>query len=814
MRSVLFLILFSCSVFAQHKKYSIQGKVLDQITNQPIEYATITLLNAPDSSFVGGVATDSVGRFFLPVNKAGKYLLKSVYIGYKRSFRVVEISEEQSNITLPDVLLKDNSTTTNEVVVEGEKDFVQNTIEKQIYNVDKLGTTKGGTAVDVLQNIPSVTMDQDGSPSMRGTNVIVLIDGRPSGLSGQSRSAILDQIPASSIERIEVVSNPSARYDPDGMSGIINVVLKKNAQAGYNGNAALTVGDRDKYNFNLNFNYKKNKLNWFANYSFNHSKYYGTGGSDRKVTFPADTLYYIRQGQNNDNIADVNMLKTGIDYALNDKSSFSSTITFNSKKQRLVNEVFDNTRLDSNEIITSYFDRTTNRTIKSTGAEWANNYTYNFARKGSFISADANVSYNQDDIVYDIYQLPEVISNNQKLDGDTAYKSQMPEKGANYMMLFQSDYSYPINDQNRIDAGVKTSVRNIDRDFIVNDFDFTTGLFSTNEKQSNHFVYNENIYSAYGIYNGKKGKWGYQAGARFEQTYTVSDQKTTGEQYRNDYFNVFPSAYLTFKPLVKSEWKATYSRRIVRPDIQNLNPFINYADRFTLRQGNPKINPEYVNSYELGHVLTLKTMSFATTAYYRKSTDLIWRYRNALPQGVTVVSFQNISGSETMGLEAIHTWQILKWWSLNNSANVFSRQIFTGDLPVTQTGKNESWNLKVLSNFKPFVGTTFTISYNYDSPIVIPQGKIKSMQSMDVSGSRDILKKRASIAIRFSDIFNTRKFRLESDTPQFTDTFFRKRESRNVFVTLTWRFGSAENAGRKAEKKKGLNTEAQSEDGG
>lgn len=270
MRS-LFLILLSCSVFAQHKKYSIQGKVLDQTTNQPIEYATITLLNAADSSFVGGVATDSVGKFFIPLDKVGKYLIKSVYIGYKRSFRPVEVSEEQSNVSLPDVLLKDNSTSTNEVVVEGEKDFVQNTIEKQVYNVDKLGTTKGGTAADVLQNIPSVTMDQDGTPSMRGTNVVVLIDGRPSGLSGQSRSAILDQIPASSIERIEVVSNPSARYDPDGMSGIINVVLKKNAQAGYNGNAALTVGDRDKYNFNLNFNFKKNKLNWFANYSFNHS---------------------------------------------------------------------------------------------------------------------------------------------------------------------------------------------------------------------------------------------------------------------------------------------------------------------------------------------------------------------------------------------------------------------------------------------------------------------------------------------------------------------------------------------------------------
>ena len=814
MRSLLFLFLLSFSVFAQHTKYSIKGKVLDQTTNQPIEYATITLLNSTDSTFVGGVVTDSSGKFLLPVPKLGSYLIKSIYIGYKRSFRLVEISDDQSNVILPDILLKDNSTSTNEVVVEGEKDFVQNTIEKQIYNVDKLGTTKGGTAVDVLQNIPSVTMDQDGSPSMRGTSVIVLIDGRPSGLSGQSRSAILDQIPASSIDRIEVVSNPSARYDPDGMSGIINVVLKKNAKPGYNGNAALTVGDRDKYNFNLNFNYKRNKLNWFANYSFNHGRYYGNGGSDRKVTFPTDTLYYIRQGQNNDNISDVHLIKTGIDYALTDKSNYSTSVTFNSKNQKLVNEVFDNTRLDSNKVITSYFDRTTNRTSKSAAFEWANNYIYNFAKKGSFISADANMSYNQDDILYDIYQAPSVTINSLMANGDTAYKSQMPEKGANYLLLFQSDYSYPINDQNRIDAGVKTTVRNIDREFVVKDFNFNTGSFFKNEQQSNRFAYDENIYSVYGIYNGKKGKWGYQAGARAEQTYTVSDQKTSGDKYRNDYFNIFPSAYLTFKPVVKSEWKATYSRRIVRPDIQNLNPFINYADRFTLRQGNPRLNPEYVNSYEFGHILTLKTMSFATTGYYRNSKDLIWRYRNALPEGVTVVSFQNISGSETKGLEVIHNWQIVKWWSLNSSVNLFTRQIFVGDLATSQTRKTESWNLKLLSNFKPFAGTNFSVSYTYDSPIATPQGIIKSFQGLDVSGSRDILKKRANIGIRFSDIFNTRQFRLEMDTPQFTDTFFRKRESRNVFVTFTWKFGSSENAGKKSEKKKGLNTEAQSEDGG
>ncbi len=802
----------SFHLLAQQSKVELSGKIVDATTNKPIEYATISVLKSNDSSFVSGAATDSAGRFVVSVPAASSYLVKSVYIGYKRRFTKVEISDGQTNVVLPDIILKDNSQTLNEVVVEGQKDFVQNSIDKQVYNVEQMGTTKGGNATDVLQNIPSVTIDQDGAPSLRGTNVIVLIDGRPSGISGQSRSAALEQIPASSIERVEVVSNPSAKYDPDGMSGIINVILKKNTKAGYNGNVALTVGDRDKYNFNLNFNYRKNKLNWFANYSFNHSKFYGNGSSDRKVTFPIDTLYYIRQWQNNNNISDVHSLKAGADYQLDKNNSVSSSVVFNSHQNKLVNEVFDNTRLDANEVVKSFFDRTTNRSTKTLGLEWTNNFSHNFEKKGHTISFDANASTGSEDIKYNIYQSPS--SNPSLQDGDTAYLSQMPELGKNYLLNFQTDYSYPLNELNRVDLGAKSSFRNVDRDFIVNDFDFKTNTFSRNEKQSNRFVYNENLYSAYGILNGKQGKWGYQAGARLEQAQTVSDQKTSSEKFRNDYFNIFPSAYLSYRPAKVSEWRATYSRRIVRPDMKNLNPFINYADRFTLRQGNPKLNPEYVNSYEFGHVLTLKRMTLSSIVYYRQSTDLIWRYRTAQDQGVTIVSFQNISGSETKGLELVHTFQVLKWWSINTSGNIFSRQIFPGSNPNFQTRKSDSWNLKVLSSFRPFVGTSFNLSYNYDSPMVTPQGLIKSMYNLDASASKDIFKKRATISVRFSDIFNTRRFRMEMDSPQFQDSFMRKRESRNVYLTLTWRFGSQDAANKKQEKKKGLNTEAQSEDGG
>ncbi|MBC7387700.1 MAG: TonB-dependent receptor [Opitutaceae bacterium] len=805
-----FLFLLPIGLSAQNIKIEISGKIKDSGNSIPVEYATVSILNVKDSSFVSGTVTDSSGRYNLSVKQTGSYLIAADFIGYKKKYLSLEVPNEEK-VKVPEILIEEYAKVLNEVIVEGEKEFVQNSIEKQVYNTDKLGTTTGGTATDVLQNIPSITIDQDGTPSMRGTNVIVLIDGRPTGISGSSRSAALEQIPASSIDRVEVVSNPSARYDPDGMSGIINVILKKNLKAGYNGNVALTIGNRDKYNLNLSFNYKKKKTNWFTNYSFNHGKYFGRGSSDRKNLYP-DTLYYIKQYQTNDNISDVHMLKTGIDYLFNNDNTLTSSVTFNYRDNRLVNEVFTNSRLDSNLIETSYFERTTNRRTNAAAIEWANNYTRNLAKKGSYISFDANFSKGIENIQYDIRQSPSTSILAQQKDGDTAYASKMPEIGNNYLVAFQSDYSLPFNNQNRFDAGGKASFRNVDRDFTVLDYNPYSFEYVKNTKQSNHFNYDERLFSLYGIYNGRKGKFAYQAGARAEQAYTFSNQKTNNQQFQYDYFNIFPSAYLTYKLKPISEFKVTYSRRIVRPDIQNLNPFTNYADRFNLRRGNPYIRPEYVNSYEFGHVLSLKKMTFNSVIYYRQSKDIISRVRQLGEQGVSIISFQNISGSETKGLELIHNWQIFKWWSLNNSANLFDRQIFVSDnFFGLSSQKTQSWNLKVLSNFKLFKGTDVSITYNYDSPNITPQGRILSIQSLDVSVKKDLFQKRASIAVRVSDVFNTRMFRMQMDTPQFKDNFTRKRESRNVFITFAWKFGS-EDSQKRQERKKGLNTETQGED--
>ncbi len=806
----LFLFILPISLYAQNGKIVISGKIKDSRNLTSVEYATVSILNIMDSSFVSGTVTDSSGKFSVFVKQTGSYLIAADFIGYKKKYLPLDVPNEEK-VNVPDILIEEYAKELNEVVVEGEKEFVQNTIDKQVYNTDKLGTTTGGTATDVLQNIPSVTIDQDGTPSMRGTNVIVLIDGRPSGISGASRSAALEQIPASSIDRIEVVSNPSARYDPDGMSGIINVILKKNLKAGYNGNAALTIGNRDKYNLNITFNYRKNKINWFSNYTFNHGKYFGRGSSDRKNLYP-DTLYYIRQKQTNDNITDVHMLKTGIDYLINNDNTLTSSVTFNYRDNRLVNEVFTNSRLDSNLIETSYFERTTNRTINGAAIEWANNYTRNLARKGSFISLDANLSKGMENTQYDIKQSPSNSLIARQRDGDTAYASKMPELSNNYLVAFQSDYSLPFKNQNRLDAGAKASFRNVDRDFTVLDYNPYSFEYVRNANQSNHFNYDERLFSLYGIYNGKNGKFSYQAGARAEQAYTLSNQRTNNQQYQYDYFNIFPSAYVAYKAKPVSEFKITYSRRIVRPDIQNLNPFTNYADRFNLRRGNPYVRPEYVNSYELGHLLTVKKMTFSSVIYYRQSKNLISRVRQLGEQGVSIISFQNISGSETKGLELIHNWQVFKWWSLNNSVNLFDREIFVADnFFGLSSQKTQSWNLKVLSNFKPYKGTDVSLTYNYDSPNITPQGRILSIQSLDISLKKDILKKKASISVRVSDVFNTRMFRMQMDTPQFKDNFTRKRESRNVFVTFAWKFGS-EDAQKRMEKKKGLNTETQGDD--
>ncbi|HEX8547019.1 MAG TPA: carboxypeptidase-like regulatory domain-containing protein, partial [Cytophagaceae bacterium] len=391
-----FLSIYSQS-FAQtvseetpaYTKGSVHGEIKDDQTKEPIPFVTISIIKLPDSTLVTGNISDENGIFEISQVPEGNYIARLNALGFKvLNTSAFTIDKGNRRINLGKIPLAADAKVMEEVVVQGEKGMMQNNIDKKVYNTEKMGVTQGATAVEILGNVPSVNVDVDGNASLRGGGVIILIDGRPSGLSGGSRSAALEQIPASSIERVEVITNPSAKYDPDGTTGIINIILKKNDKLGYNGSASISIGNRDKYNGSLNFNIRKKKLNFFTNYTYRYADYYGYGSSNRR-SYLADTTFYLRQKNNSGNINISHLLKTGIDYRLNDRNSVGLSGTLNLRDRTGFEEI-DYFTYDRYQAEIGSFRRDNGQKSNGNSFDVNANYIRTYATQGENLTVDFN----------------------------------------------------------------------------------------------------------------------------------------------------------------------------------------------------------------------------------------------------------------------------------------------------------------------------------------------------------------------------------------------------------------------------------------
>ena len=521
---------------------TVSGIVINSETQKPVGYVYVVLHKALDSTMVTGAITDTLGKFKLEKIPFGKYYLAVNLIGH-RSQKIgnILVNPKEPSKTLDTIKMVPSSAMLEAVEVKEKKNAVEFTLDKKVINVEKALVSAGGNAVDVMQTIPSVTVDIDGNLSMRGnSNITVLIDGKPSALTGMSRSAILEQIPASSIESIEVISNPSAKYDPDGMTGIINIILKKKKERGYNGVFTVNAGTGDRYSGSVALNYSKNKVNVFANYDFRsfHSK----GWSDFNRTYNFnDTLSYLEEDEKSTRNRLSHSIKIGTDFYLNDKNSFTISGTYGAESS--VEKEFDkSTELDFNEMITSYYEND----IKETGDENSMDYMFNYKRtfdkKGESLTFDAihsvsNESEGSDRVLQ--YFLPDNITHL----GLPAFQSNSTDDKSKVTTL-QTDYSYPITKNSRFEAGAKSIIRNMDNDYTVLKYDDSTAVWSDDTTLSNRFIYDEQIHSVYATYSNTIGVFEFSAGLRAEQALTKSTQQTMNEEYKKNYFSLFPTLHL------------------------------------------------------------------------------------------------------------------------------------------------------------------------------------------------------------------------------------------------------------------------------
>lgn len=787
----------------------ITGKILDATTSQPVEFATVTLLSRRDSALITGTITNPKGDFILEEIPAGAFRMKVSFIGYRTGVKdSIFISSVNSELNLGTLKLKSASQTLQEVVITGEKELFQQSIDKRVFNVEKSIVSQGGSATDVLETVPSITVDVDGAISLRGSGgVVVLIDGKPSTLTGSSRSAILDQIPASAIESIEVITNPSAKYDAEGMSGIINIVTKKNKLQGVNGQAMVSAGTRDKYNASLNLNYRTAKFNLYTNYSYRYSTRFGRRTSDlqdsSQVSNTFSTLYQNATSRDKDKD---HMFQLGLDYYLSQRSTLGWSATYRNDQEVEPETALNQRRAFQynggiiNQIYDTLFYQNTFSREKGQNFEANLNYRLTFSKPQQELTASATYSVangnNGSQSRNELYNADGTPSG-EKL---RLWTNQTDDK--NYIMTLQADYTQPLLKNSKLEAGYKSIIRQLDNDFVFENYDFPSQQYRNDTLYSNHFVYKEQVHSLYGNFSSTIKNFGYQLGLRTEGTMTNSDQQTTAKVYTFNYFSFFPSVFLSYKFKNEQQWQLNYSRRISRPDMRQLNPFVNFANQFNISYGNPRLKPEYTDAYELSYLKGWKSLFLTSSAYYRYTTDVQQRFISVDTSSVTTVTFVNLGQRKSYGFEFIARLTLAKWWNVTGNFNLYRTGVEGRVAETNYANENTTWSAMLMSNMNIPKVAQIQINGQYRGPQAMAQGIMKAMYGLNVGVKRDLWKN-ASLSLNVSDVFNTRQFSTETSSDTFFQTSTRKRESRIATLTFTYRFGKFLETDKRKQNKGG-----------
>jgi outer membrane receptor protein involved in Fe transport len=787
----------------------ITGKLIDKQTKQPLEFATIALYRIPRNQ--GGIKKDTIlfetgttsndkGEFILEQVKVGRFMVKIDFIGYK-TFKsdTFMITPKNPEMIFDKLEVSSNEQQLASVEIIGEKAVYEQQLDKKVFNVEKNITATGGTVNDVLQNIPSVSVDIDGNVSMRGSgNVTILIDGKPSGLTGANRAAALAQLPAAMVDKIEIITNPSARYDADGMSGIINIVTKKNKLEGMNGNISAGVGTRNKYNIGTNLSYKIKKINFFGNYSYRHDQRFSNGYSLRKNTIN-DSIWHSDQYNNGLRIPYFHIAKIGLDYYLSNNTTISTNVNYSYRIDGETDNFTYNIGDKFNNPLYNYHRNTSGR---ENGNNW--DYTLNF--KHSF---PKNKSELTADVVYSTAD--NTVTSNFSTEKQ-AYKYSKYDSLQNTnnisgvkILTLQTDFTLPIGKtkKGKFEAGYKSILRTIDNNFLSNSFDWEKSLYQRDSRLNNDFRYNENIHAAYVMMGNEFKGFQWQAGLRAEQTFTKSEVLTTGESYPNQYFNVFPSLVINKQLKGENELVLSFSRRLNRPQVGTLNPFVDYSDPLNLRKGNPSLLPEYINSFEFSYNKNWKSYSINSTVYYRTIEGVITRYRTVDNGGIATTTFKNLTSGTSYGLELVGRLQPFNWWDITISGNVFQSIINGTNVDASLNNNNLSWNARFISNNKISKTLSTQIIANYNAPNVMPQGMTIPIYGIDLAIKKDIFKGKGTLTLNVSDIFDWRRFGATLSDATFYNQFTRKRESQVATLNFSYRFGSKDFAPSRRKASKG-----------
>jgi outer membrane receptor protein involved in Fe transport len=809
-------LFLSLTAFAQRpdaKKVTISGKVIEKGTDFPLEYATIVFENAKTKQLSGGI-TDENGNFKFEIS-AGNYNVRVEFI----SFKTLPLQQKEFNTdtNLGVIQMAADVAQLNEIEVIAEKSTVEIKLDKRVYNVGKDMMVKGGTVSDVLDNVPSVTVDAEGTVALRGNeNVKILIDGRPSGLAGINIADALKLLPADAVEKVEVITNPSARYDAEGGGGIINIVLRKGKANGVNGSIMVNAGDPETYGTSINLNKKSDDYNLFSNFGYNYRNNPGNSMVDAEYFNPdGTTKSFINERRTNDRLSEGFNANFGIDLNLSKSLTWTNALTFRENRGKNPDNVFFYNFDDSNNP-TSVRNRLNDQKSDEFSIEYSSNFTKKFKKEDHKLTVDFAVSQNRENEFATIYD--QILGDVSSLNTQSTTNKNNQQRN-----LIQSDYVLPIGKNGRFEAGYRGSFQKNLTDFMV-----TPDLTNF----SNTLEYVENVNAFYTQYGSKINKFSYFLGLRFEDSHIEVNSLSLNDYNTKKYNNLFPSATINYEFSESSSLSLSYSKRINRPRGRFLNPVSSLSSNINIFQGNPDLDPSMTDAIDLGYLKKWNKLTFNTSAYINITNDSFQFIRresglfattivdgedivdpvtgDVTPIGGTDIRTPvilstpiNLAKEYRAGFEFNLNYTPYKWWRLNGNFNTF-RSETQGDYSyVDYLGNTKKQNFdNVAFTWFARISSKITLPYKidwqtngtYNAPQTNAQGKSLGVASMNLAFSKDILKDKASISLNVSDVFNSRKRIMETEIPNVVSSYSEMQwRQRQVMLTFTYRFNKQKN---------------------
>lgn len=859
--TLFFVLLMNCLLFAQPgekgggrtmpKIGKITGIVYDSVSQKPLEFATVSVFSLKDSVLVGGIITDEKGKFEIEKLPVGRHRVTINYMGYETyTIAPVRLPFNDPNAALGKIYVRPTAATLEIAEVSADKAVFQLGLDKRVFNVDKTNLGDSENATEILRNTPTVEVDFDGAVKIRGSEVQVYINGKPTGLTGDSQAEILDQLPANSVKKIELITSPSAKYDPEGGSGIINIVLKKNVLEGFTGSANVSVGTSTwnpfkRYRGGVSLNFRNNKINIFSNFSYNYGENLNRVYNYRRTITPQDTSF-LEQYNNRTRIRNGGMARVGMDYYFDDYNTLTVAARIRpsggGNNNRIQYDFFDanqdktqiNERLSNGDqnrfsmtynVIYAKVFKQKKKNEKGAAPRRDNSKDSYGDRKRWRGQGDGRAGGrsgtmgDKQELVIDLqYSMNDNISletfSEHLYTPDWTEINNTPDsqRTASYNKMHQGtvmiDYTHPLSKEMKFEVGYKGNIRWLGNDFQSETFDYTQMQMVNDVGRTNNFEYQEQVHAVYATFAQKIGKFNYKLGLRGE--YTLANSRLvspTDSTFINNYPSIFPTINMSYALAKNQQLQLGFSRRIRRPSTWALNPFPSYSDPLNLRYGNPFLLPQYTNAVELSYVNYWKGgNTIMLTAFYKYNTDLMERLRTLRSDGVSVLTQYNFSTSHMWGGEVVTRFSPYKWWNFGITGSIYQNIQNGTNIDAAYTLNAIAGNANAYMNFVFKFGMRISVYAWYSIPTRVAQGWTGGYTWNSFSISQKVLKDKGTVTLSIQNPILGGRYQFETEDNGFYQVGKREWEAPVFELRFSYRFGKVTVRDGRSKNAKRLNS--------